>query len=87
MHEGCVATGFTERCVYMYIYYVYNKLLASYGDTQLYCRRPGYAPSKTLLTDKKAIEAFEKALQATNIYRNAASYYRVRSNLRVYLCT
>ena len=35
MHKGCVATGFTERCVYMYIYYVYSKLLASYGDTQL----------------------------------------------------
>ena len=41
--------------------------------------RPGYAPSKSPLTDAKAIEAFEKALRATNIYHNAKSYCRGRT--------
>ena len=41
--------------------------------------RPGYAPSKSPLTDAKAIEAFEKALRATNIYHNTESYCRIRT--------
>ena len=44
------------------------------------CRRPGYRPTKLRLTSPTAIQAYEKALKATLIYRNAESYCRVSNN-------
>ena len=41
------------------------------------CKRPGYSPSKNMLREKAAIEAYEKALQQTQVYRYAESYCRV----------
>ena len=41
------------------------------------CKRPGYSPSKNTLKEKAAIEAYEKALQQTQVYRYAESYCRV----------
>ena len=41
-------------------------------------KQPGYSPSKILLTNQAAIEAYEKALCQTQIYRYAESYCRVK---------
>ena len=41
------------------------------------CQHPNYSPSKIVLNDSTAIEAYEKALQQTQIYRYAESYCRV----------
>ena len=38
---------------------------------------PDYVSSKIQLTNQKAIQAYEKALKATYIYRYAESYCRV----------
>uniref|UniRef100_A0A1X7USZ7 Mutator-like transposase domain-containing protein n=1 Tax=Amphimedon queenslandica TaxID=400682 RepID=A0A1X7USZ7_AMPQE len=38
------------------------------------CRRPGYAPSKKLITDPNAVEAYTRKLKQTLIYVNAESY-------------
>ena len=55
----------------------YTKNKHSQCHEESFCRRSGYSPSKLRLTDPAAIQAYEKALKATLIYKNAESYCRV----------
>ena len=42
-------------------------------------KHPGCSPTKLRLTDPAAIQAYEKALKDTLIFKNAESYCRVCS--------
>ena len=55
----------------------YTKNKHSQCHEESFCRRSGYSPTKLQLTDPAAIQAYEKALKATLIYKNAESYCRV----------
>lgn len=62
----------------------YTKNKHSQCHEESFCRRSGYSPSKLRLTDPAAIQAYEKALKATLIYKNAESYCRVSNFERFY---
>ena len=76
-HEQTLSGDCVHLNMYIYIYFFFCKGTHVDCHSDSACKRPNYTPSKTILTDQKAIEAFEKSLKITNIYRNAESYCRV----------
>ena len=64
----------------------YTKNKHSQCHEESFCRSSGYSPTKLRLTDPAAIQAYEKAMKATLIYKNAESYCRVSNFERFTTC-
>jgi hypothetical protein len=72
----------------MVLYYYYMDVIIFQGNhTDCHesspCRRQNYSPSKVTLREQAAIDAYEKALKQTQIYRYAESYCRCRDTFWV----